>query len=96
MTENLNGAGGPLPDADALSPKQWREMCLELMAEREQLRAEFAKLRRQFQLLLEGLFPENGKEATLSKEEMFSLRVTDPSLNEFIDNMEKSLGSAKQ
>jgi hypothetical protein len=96
MIENLNGAGNPLPDVDALSPNQWREMCLELLAEREQLRTEFAKLRRQCQLLLEGWFPENGKEATLSKEEMFALRVTEPSLNEFIDNIERSLGSTKQ
>jgi hypothetical protein len=98
MNENANpnSAGEPLPDASALSCEQWRAMCAELMAEQEQLRSENAGYRAQCQKLIDMWFPEDAKEVTLSKEELLAQRVTEPSLLELIDSLERSLGSTKQ
>jgi chorismate mutase len=94
-TPNPNGVGIPLPEASALSLEQWREKCLELLAERGQLRAEIAQFRLQSQQLIDMWFPEDAKEVTFSTEELLAQRVTEPSLLEVIDNLERSLASAK-
>jgi hypothetical protein len=93
---NPNGMGEPLPEASALSCEQWRAMCLELLEEREQFRSENAEFRAQCQRLIDMWFPQDAKGVTLSKEELLAQRVTEPSLLELIDNLERSLGSAKQ
>jgi hypothetical protein len=92
MNENANpnGAGEPLPEASALSGEQWRAVCLELLADREQLRSENAEFRAQCQRLIDMWFPDDAKEVTLSKEELLAQRVTEPSLLELIDRLEKS------
>jgi hypothetical protein len=98
MNDNLNpnGVGEPLPEANALSAERWREICLELLTECGQLRSEIAELRTQRQQLLDALFREDAKEVTLSKEELFAQRITEPSIHELIDNLERSLVGAKQ
>jgi hypothetical protein len=93
---NTNGTCESLPEATALSQERWRELCLELLTERQQLRSEIAELRTQRQQLLDALFPEDAKEVTLSKEELFAQRITEPSIHELIDNLEKSLGGGKR
>jgi hypothetical protein len=95
-TAKQNGVAISLPETIALSQEQWREMCVQLLTDQKQLRREIAELRTQRQRLLDALFPEDAKEVTLSKEELFAQCVTEPPLDDFIDHLEKSLGSAPQ
>jgi hypothetical protein len=100
VNDHTNPKGDPvgesLPPASALSPEQWREMCLHLQAECERLRAENAEFRVQSQKIMDMWFPEDTKEVTLSTEELLAQSVTEPSLLELIDNLERSQGSPEK
>jgi hypothetical protein len=85
---NTNGITSPLPEPTAMNQEQWRAMCLELQVDQGKLRREIAELRKQRQRLLDALFPEDAKEATLSKEELLAQWVTEPPLDDFFDNLE--------
>jgi hypothetical protein len=84
---NPNGVGEPLPEANALSPERWREICQQLLVTRDQLRAENAEFRKQSQQLMDMWFPEDAKPTMLSKEELFAQCATQPTLREVVDRL---------
>jgi len=98
MNDNVthNSVAPALPEASAVSQEQWRAMCLQLLADKEAVQGEVPELRKQRQRLLDALFPEDVKEVTLSKEELLAQLVTEPPMDEFIDNLEKSWESTPQ
>jgi hypothetical protein len=87
---NPNGASEPLPEASALSPQQWREMCLQLLAEHDELRDELAETereRREYLRLLIGFLPK--EELRFTDEEALGCLGQEPTLKQLIGELEQ-------
>jgi hypothetical protein len=97
MNDNLNPIGGePLPEATAVSPERWREFCVQLLAQRDQLREELAETereRREYLKLLLGFLPK--EEIQVTDQEVLACLGQKPTLQELIAEVERTAGSSE-
>jgi hypothetical protein len=95
MNDNAAAHGIPskIPDAQALTGNQWRELCCKILAACEQLRINLAETeaeRKEYlRLVLEGL-PD--AEVSFTEAELLACRGQKPTLRDIIADLERPAG----